>query len=75
MYQVSLTLEEFTNHQRVVFSIWRKLENGGREQVLHDVAIVPSLAGGLFEGEPQAAVVSLIRWLQTTRPELLHTDE
>ncbi len=75
MYQVSLTVHQYTNHQRVTLSVWRLLENGGREPVLQDVNIVPSLAGGLFEAGWESAFASGVNWVHATRPETRNTDE
>lgn len=75
MYQVTLTITEYTNHQRVSLSIWELDGNGGRRPVLHDVNIVPSLAGGLFESSWEEAFQSGVKWVNATRPETRNTDE
>jgi hypothetical protein len=75
MYQVSLTAEDFTTHQRVIFTIWEKFEDGSRRQVLHDVQTVPRLHGGLFDHTREEAVKSMIGWLAATRPEFVDTDQ
>ena len=75
MYQVTLTNTQYPAHERIIISIWELLPDGSKRPVMHEVCIVPSLAGGLFETSPETATQSLIRWLRATHPEFLDTDQ
>lgn len=75
MYRITVTANDYPTGQRVHLSVWEVDETGKRTQVLHEVNIVPYLAGGLFDNGWESSLQSAIRWLYTTRPELRDTDE